>query len=98
MEDSREDHWRDVAYEGEDKSKIHALGWYVYTKQKKELINRYFWCLYHIRKGGTLFGLVRRMISSRKMRTTKLLDYVDLVIDYLNKRRIGGFERDYTDL
>ena len=25
MEDSREEHWRDVAEDGEDKSKIHAL-------------------------------------------------------------------------
>ena len=40
----REDHWRDVAEEGEDKKKIHALRWEVYIKDKEELIKRDFWC------------------------------------------------------
>ena len=30
----REEHWRDVAYEGDDKKKIHALSWEVYFKEK----------------------------------------------------------------
>ena len=34
MEDSREEHWRDVAYDGEDKSKIYAMIWDVYTREK----------------------------------------------------------------
>ena len=32
MEDSREQHWRDVAKDGEDKIKVHALRQDVYTK------------------------------------------------------------------
>ena len=31
MEDIREERWRDVADDGEDKNKICALRWYVYT-------------------------------------------------------------------
>ena len=40
MEDSREEHWRYVAEDGEDNSKIHSLGWDVYTKQKGKLIKK----------------------------------------------------------
>ena len=32
MEDSREEHRRDIAKDGEDKKKIHAPRWYVYIK------------------------------------------------------------------
>ena len=34
MEDSREEHCRDVAEDGEDNSKIHDLSWDVYTREK----------------------------------------------------------------
>ena len=34
MEDSREEHWRDIADDGKDKSKIYYLRWYVYTKRR----------------------------------------------------------------
>ena len=37
-EDNREEQCRDVAEDGDDKSKIHSLRWYVYTKEKEELI------------------------------------------------------------
>ena len=42
MEVSKEEHWRDVAQNGEDNSKIHALGWDVYTRDKQDLIKRQF--------------------------------------------------------
>ena len=42
MEDSREEHWRDVADDGEDKGKIYSLMWDVYTRQKEESIKRDF--------------------------------------------------------
>ena len=32
MEDSRDDHWRDISEGGEDKSKIHFLRWDLYTR------------------------------------------------------------------
>ena len=32
MEVSMEEHWRDVAEDIKDKSNIHALRWYVYTR------------------------------------------------------------------
>ena len=38
MEDSREEHWKDVDEDGEDNSKIHALRGDVYTIDKEELI------------------------------------------------------------
>ena len=31
----KEDHWRGVAEEGDDKKKIHALRWDVYVKEKE---------------------------------------------------------------
>ena len=34
MDEIMDEHWRDVAYEGEDKKKIHALSWEVYFKDK----------------------------------------------------------------
>ena len=40
LDEIREDHWRDVAEEGDDKNKIHTLRWEVYVKYKEELIKR----------------------------------------------------------
>ena len=48
----REDHWRDVDEEGENKMKIHALGWEVYIKEKGELIKREFSVSFPHPKGG----------------------------------------------
>ena len=33
-----------------------------------------------------------------KMRTTKLLDYMGLIINYLRNRRTGGIDKDYTGI
>ena len=82
-----------------DRSNIHALRWDIYTKDKEELIKRdSFWWPFRILKGGTLFGLVRRIISPRKIMTKKLSDKTALIINYLRKRRGGGFNRDYTGI
>ena len=40
MDDSREEHWRYVAEEGDDKNNINDLRWEVYIKEKEELTNR----------------------------------------------------------
>ena len=40
MDEIREEHWRDVSEEGDNKKKIHALRWEVYAKYKEELIKR----------------------------------------------------------
>ena len=37
-----------------------------------------------------MFGLVLRIIMLGKMRSTKKLDYMALIINYLNKRRLWG--------
>ena len=37
-----EEHWRDIAQEGDDKKKMHSLRWKVYVKQKEELLKRDF--------------------------------------------------------
>ena len=58
MDEIRDDHWRYVSEEGDNKKKMHALRWDMCVKEKEELINRDFWCPFHILKGGTLFGLV----------------------------------------
>ena len=34
LDEIREDHWRDVAEEGDDKKKIHILRWEIYVKYK----------------------------------------------------------------
>ena len=58
MEDSREDHWRDISEDGGDKSKIHDFRWYVYTRDKEEFIKRKFLVPVTHPGGGELFGLV----------------------------------------
>ena len=50
----------------------------------------------HTKKRGG--GLVERIISLRKRRNTMLLYYVGLIINHLKKRRVGGFNRDKTDV
>ena len=40
MEDSREEHWRDVADDCEDKIKNNYLSWNLYTGEKEGLIKR----------------------------------------------------------
>ena len=52
MEDMRDENWRDISEDGEDKSKIHALRQDVYTIDKEELIKRYFLVFVPHPKGG----------------------------------------------
>ena len=59
IEESREEHWRDVAEDTKDTSKVNALRWDVYTRDKKELGKIYIFGVHNkLQKGGTLFGLV----------------------------------------
>ena len=58
MDTIMEEHWRDVAEEGDNKKKMHVLRCKIYVKKKEELIKRFFWCLFHVQKRGTFFGLV----------------------------------------
>ena len=53
----REDHWRDLAEENNDKKKIHAMRLNVYVNEKEDLITRA--CLVSVPhpKWGTIFGL-----------------------------------------
>ena len=51
----REEHWRDVAEEGDDKKKICALRWEVYVKYKEELIKKEFLFSVPNPKGGAIF-------------------------------------------
>ena len=52
LDEIREDHWRDIAEEGDDKNKIHALMWEVYVKENEELIKREFLVSVPHPKGG----------------------------------------------
>ena len=54
FEGIREDHWRDLAVESNDKKKIHALRWCVYVKEKEELIKRSFSVSVPHPKGGKI--------------------------------------------
>ena len=48
----REDHWMDVAEEGDYKKKIHVLRWEVYVKDKEDFIKGYFLVSFPHPKGG----------------------------------------------
>ena len=48
----REENWRGVAEECDNKKKIHALRWKVYVKEKEELIKIYFSVSVPHPKGG----------------------------------------------
>ena len=50
----KEEHWRDVAEEGDDKKNIYDLRWEVYVKEKEELINREFLVSVTHPKGGEI--------------------------------------------
>ena len=54
FDEIREDHWRYLAEERNDKKKIHALRWCVYVKEKEELITRAFSVSVPYPKGGTI--------------------------------------------
>ena len=54
LDSTREEHWRDVAKEGDDKKKIHALMWEVYVKENSELIKREFLVSVLHPKGGAI--------------------------------------------
>ena len=58
LDEIREDYWRDVAEEGDDKKSIYGLRWEVYVKEKEKLIKREFLVSVPHPKGGKWFGLV----------------------------------------
>ena len=47
--------------------------------------------------GGIVWNCVKDHISMKR-RTKKILDYMDLIINYLRKRGVGGLDRDYTGI
>ena len=49
-----------------------------------------FWWRLRIQKGGTLFGLVCRIMLLWKRRTKKLLYCVPFIINHLKETRVGG--------
>ena len=54
MDDTRDEHWRDIAKDGDDKKNIHALRWEVYVKEKEDLIKREFLVSIPHPKGGNI--------------------------------------------
>ena len=56
MEDSREEHWRYFTEDGEDKNKINALRWDVYTRDKEEVRKRELLVSIPHPKGGNSVG------------------------------------------
>ena len=55
FDEIREDNWRDIAEDYDDKKKIHVLRWNVYVKEKEELITREFSVSVPHSKGKTIF-------------------------------------------
>ena len=54
FDEIREDRWRDLAEEKNDKKKIHALRWNVYVKEQEEIITRALLVSVPHPKGGTI--------------------------------------------
>ena len=54
MDELRDEHWRGVSEEGDDKKKIHALSWEIYVKEKEDFIKRYFLVSIPHPKGGNI--------------------------------------------
>ena len=54
FDETREDHWRDLAEESNDKKKIRVLRWCVYVKEKEELIKILFLVSVPHPKGGNI--------------------------------------------
>ena len=94
MDAIREEHLRGVADEGDYKKKIHALRWEVYVKEKGGLIKRYFSVSVPNPKWGSIVWTCVKYHIIYKRRTTNILEYVGLIINYLRKRRVGGIDRD----
>ena len=60
MEDSREEHWRYVYEDGNDKKNIHALRWDVYIKEKEDLIKGEFLVsVSHPKEGNIVWTCVK---------------------------------------
>ena len=51
----------------------------------------------HMKGGNMVWTYVKDNIIEDSS-TTKLLDYVDLIIHYLKKMRVGGFKSYYTGI
>ena len=67
MEDSREENLRDVAKDDENKIKIHALRWDVYTRYKEELTKREFSVsIQHPKRGNIVWTCVKENIIKGK--------------------------------
>ena len=58
MDEIREENWREVFEEVEDKEDIHALRWEVYVKEEEELIKRNSSVSVPHLKEGYVFGFV----------------------------------------
>ena len=54
------------------------------------MINREFSVYVPHTKGGSLLGLVSKIISSRKMSNKIIFDYMGLIVNYLKKKKIWG--------
>ena len=67
MEDTREEHQSDDFEDGEDKSKIQALRWDIYTRYKEELINRQLpLSVPHPKGGNIVWTCVKENIFEEK--------------------------------
>ena len=68
FDEIREDHWREIAEEKNDKKKIHSLRWNIYVEEKEDLITRDFLVSVPHPEGGTIFwtGLKDHIIDENE--------------------------------
>ena len=98
MYDTRDQHWRDVAKEGDDKKKIRSLRWELYVKDNTDLIKRDFpVSVTHPKRGNIVWTCVNDNTIKEKE------DYKDTGLhgfDYklFEEKQDGGLERDYIGI
>ena len=67
MDEIMDEHWRDVAGEGDDKKKIHALRWDICVEEKGGLMKREFLVsVPHLKVGNIVWNFVKEHIIDEK--------------------------------
>ena len=96
MDEIREEHWRDVAEDGNDRKNIYSLMQYVYIKQKEQLIIReFFVSVLHLRGGNILLTCVK----DNRIKENEHYKYIGLRgFDYklFEEEEGGGLDMDDT--
>ena len=98
FDDIREDSWRDIAEENDDKKNIHALRWDVYVKEKEYLIAREFLVSVPHPKGGTIVWTCVKDHIIYEQEDYKEIGILGTYYKLIKERRVGVNDRDYMGI